>query len=63
MITHLYNFNDLGRWTRNIFEHHQQSGARHHVFLLHGSRDGTRIPKVHMVEETSDHIAIGKTAE
>lgn len=30
------------------------------VFLLHGSRDGTAIPKVYLVEEISDYHANGK---
>lgn len=44
----------LPRWTWNFHRRHQLIRSHRHVLLLHARSDGTRIPKV-LVVETLDH--------
>jgi hypothetical protein len=46
----------------NLLKPGQQLGARRHVLLLHDDRDGTAVPEVHLVEETSHDRPIGMIA-
>jgi len=48
------------RWPQHVFRSSKHFCTHRDVFLLHDSRDGTAVPKVHLVEEISHYYANGK---
>jgi len=47
-------------WPQHVFRSSKHFCTHRNVFLLHGSRDGTAVPEVHLVEEVSHYYANGK---